>query len=171
MGTNGARFAFETDLYQDLDPDTLADRGGAGSGHLSGGQSGCRRAERPCRSAEDLDFSVGSSVFYSAGTEQVVRNGNDTLRLTERGIATYLADRGGVGHFPLSGADLFEAVETCRRLAADAMTPRMGEARLYLMSVQEVDGGWQTDFGYCLNGVPVQLTRGVRPSFWSRTGG
>ena len=113
---------------------------------------------------------MGSSVFYSAGTEQVVRNGNDTLRLTERGIATYLADRGGVGHFPLSGADLFEAVETCRRLAADAMTPRMGEARLYLMSVQEVDGGWQIDFGYCLNGVPVQLDEGSAAQFLVQNG-
>ena len=170
MGTNGARFAFETDLYQDLDPDTLLTEGGLdpviyqAANPAVGGQSALAAL------AEDLDFSVGSSVFYSAGTEQVVRNGNDTLRLTERGIATYLADRGGVGHFPLSGADLFEAVETCRRLAADAMTPRMGEARLYLMSVQEVDGGWQIDFGYCLNGVPVQLDEGSAAQFLVQNG-
>ena len=166
----GARFAFETDLYQDLDPDTLLTEGGLdpviyqAANPAVGGQSALAAL------AEDLDFSVGSSVFYSAGTEQVVRNGNDTLRLTERGIATYLADRGGVGHFPLSGADLFEAVETCRRLAADAMTPRMGEARLYLMSVQEVDGGWQIDFGYCLNGVPVQLDEGSAAQFLVQNG-
>ena len=170
MGTNGARFAFETDLYQDLDPDTLLTEGGLdpviyqAANPAVGGQSALAAL------AEDLDFSVGSSVFYSAGTEQVVRNGNDTLRLTERGIATYLADRGGVGHFPLSGADLFEAVETCRRLAADAMTPCMGEARLYLMSVQEVDGGWQIDFGYCLNGVPVQLDEGSAAQFLVQNG-
>ena len=170
MGTNGARFAFETDLYQDLDPDTLLTEGGLdpviyqAANPAVGGQSALAAL------AEDLDFSVGSSVFYSAGTEQVVRNGNDTLRLTERGIATYLADRGGVGHFPLSGADLFEAVETCGRLAADAMTPRMGEARLYLMSVQEVDGGWQIDFGYCLNGVPVQLDEGSAAQFLVQNG-
>ena len=88
MGTNGARFAFETDLYQDLDPDTLLTEGGLdpviyqAANPAVGGQSALAAL------AEDLDFSVGSSVFYSAGTEQVVRNGNDTLRLTERGIAT-----------------------------------------------------------------------------------
>ena len=96
-------------IRDSLDPDTLLTEGGLdpviyqAANPAVGGQSALAAL------AEDLDFSVGSSVFYSAGTEQVVRNGNDTLRLTERGIATYLADRGGVGHFPLSGADLFEA--------------------------------------------------------------
>ena len=50
------------------------------------------------------------------------------------------------------------------------MTPRMGEARLYLMSVQEVDGGWQIDFGYCLNGVPVQLDEGRAAQFLVQNG-
>ena len=60
---------------------------------------------------------------------------------------------------------MFDAVETCRQLALSALGPRCGEARLYLISVIEVEGGWEIDFGYSLNGVPVLLERGYAARF------
>ena len=50
------------------------------------------------------------------------------------------------------------------------MGSRCGEARLYLMSVQDTDGGWEIDFGYSLNGIPV-VTEGGRAARFLVRGG
>ncbi|MEH2940838.1 hypothetical protein [Lawsonibacter sp. JLR.KK007] len=61
---------------------------------------------------------------------------------------------------------LFDSVETCRQIALSAMGTRCGEARLYLMSVQTRQEGWEIDFGYSLNGVPVLNEGGAPPASW-----
>ena len=116
---------------------------------------------------QDLGFSLNSTSFYSTD-EQVARSGDNSVRLSAQGVAQYEGNEGG-GMFPVlrqgeAGA-MFDAVETCRQLALSALGPRCGEARLYLISVIEVEGGWEIDFGYSLNGVPVLLERGYAARF------
>ncbi|NBI66041.1 hypothetical protein D1646_04285 [Pseudoflavonifractor sp. 60] len=157
---NGAFYAFESELYQELDPDTLllpqapapmiytASNPVAGQGALQS-------------LVQDLGFSLNSTSFYSTD-EQVARSGDDSVRLSDRGVAQYLYEgRSESGLFPVisqgeSGA-LFNSVETCRQLALSVTASRCGEARLYLLSVSERPEGWEIEFGYSLNGVPVQL--------------
>ena len=112
---------------------------------------------------QDLGFSLNSTSFYSTD-EQVARSGDDSVRLSDRGVVQYQYEgRRGGGLFPVlnqgeAGA-LFDSVETCRQLALSAIGSRCGEARLYLESVQTRQEGWEIQFGYSLNGVPV-LTEG-----------
>lgn len=157
---NGAFYAFESELYQDLDPDTLllpntpspviytAANPVSGQGALQA-------------LIQDLGFSLNSTSFYSTD-EQVARSGDDSVRLSDRGVAQYLYEgRSGGGLFPIlvqgDGGALFDSVETCRQLALSALASRCGEARLYLLSVSERAEGWEIEFGYSLNGIPVQL--------------
>lgn len=161
---NGAFFAFESELYQDLDPDTLllpdipALAVYTAANPMSGTQGALEDLVR------DLGFSLNSTSFYSTD-EQVARSGDDSVRLSDRGVAQYEGEtlfpvlrQGGAG-------ELFDRVETCRQLALSALGPRCGEARLYLVSVEEVPEGWEISFGYSLNGIPVLTDLGYAARF------
>lgn len=169
LSDNGAFYAFESELYADLDPDTLlsaeppAPAVYSALNPLSGGQETLEEI------MEDLGLPVGSASFYSVGDERVARIGGDTLRLSAQGAVEYSAGEGGGDYFQVPGRqgsrELFQAVEACRQLAAATVGARSGQARLYLMSVEEEQGGWRVDFGYCLNGTPVHLESGSAASF------
>ena len=166
---NGAFYAFESELYQGLDPDTLllpeapAPAVYAASNPMNAGPGSLQSL------VQDLGFSLNSTSFYSTD-EQVARSGDDSVRLSAQGVAQYQYEgKGGGGLFPVlrqgEGSPLFDAVETCRQTALSALGPRCGEARLYLLSVAERPEGWEIDFGYSLNGVPVLLEAGRAARF------
>ena len=169
---NGAFYAFESELYRDLDPDTLllpdapAPASYAAANPMSAGQETFQAL------VEDLGFSLNSTSFYSTD-EQVARSGDDSVRLSAQGMAQYQYEgRSGGGLFPVlrqgeAGA-LFDSVETCRQTALSALASRCGEARLYLASVREADGGWEIEFGYSLNGIPVITEAGPAARFLVR---
>lgn len=166
---NGAFYAFESEHYRDLDPDTLlftqtpAPAVYTAANPMSAGQETLQAL------VQDLGFPLNSTSFYSTD-EQVARSGDDSVRLSDRGVAQYQYEgRRGGGLFPVlsqgeAGA-LFDSVETCRRLALSAMGTRCGEARLYLMSAQATERGWEIDFGYSLNGIPVLTESGRAARF------
>ena len=155
-------YAFEAEEYADLDPDTLlfdglfaletytASNSAAGQGALAG-------------LAEDLGFPLDSTSFYTTD-EQVARSGDDSVRLSDRGVAVYTAGE-GAGVLSPAGGDLLDCVEACRQTALSVLSPRGGEARLYLLSAVRAQEGWEIDFGYSLNGVPVQLEEGYAARF------
>mgnify|MGYP001026333721 FL=1 len=162
---NGAFYAFESELYRDLDPDTLllaetpAPAAYAAANPMSAGQETLQAL------VQDLGFSLNSTSFYSTD-EQVARSGDDSVRLSDRGTAQYQFEgRKGAGLFPIQSqgetGDLFNSVETCRQIALSALGTRCGEARLYLISARTGGEGLEIDFGYSLNGIPV-LTEGGR---------
>jgi hypothetical protein len=164
---NGAFYAFESELYAGLDPDTLllpeapVPAVYTAVNPVSASQGALRDLVR------DLGFSVNSTSFYSTD-EQVARSGDDSVRLSDRGVAQYVYEgREGVGLFPVlrQGGQLFDSVETCRQIALSAMGSRCGEARLYLLSARQTDQGLEVDFGYSLNGVPVLLDQGYAARF------
>ncbi len=166
---NGAFFAFESELYAGLAPDTLllpdapAPAVYSASNPMNAGQGTLEALVR------DLGFSLNSTSFYSTD-EQVARSGDDSVRLSSRGVAQYQYEgRTGDGLFPVlrqgEAGTLFDRVETCRQIALSAMGSRCGEARLYLLSITERTEGLEIDFGYSLNGVPVLLDRGCAARF------
>ena len=166
---NGVFFAFESELYQEIDPDTLLLPGApspavyAAANPMSSGQGALREL------VQDLGFSLNSTSFYSTD-EQVARGGDDSVRLSDRGTAQYQYEgKGAGGLFPVlaqgNAGALFDSVETCRQLALTAMGARCGEARLYLEAVRERGTGLEIDFGYSLNGVPVLLDQGYAARF------
>ena len=166
---NGAFYAFESEQYAGLDPDTLllpdapAPAVYAAVNPMSSTQGALASLVR------DLGFSLNSTSFYSTD-EQVARSGDDSVRLSDRGIAQYTyEEKDGSGLFPVlrlsNAGSLFDSVETCRQTALSAMGSRCGEARLYLMSARQTDRGLEIDFGYSLNGVPILLDRGCAARF------
>ncbi len=161
LADNGAMYAFESELYQNLDPDTLIVGNTPvpvvyrASNPMLGGRAALEGL------MADLGISVDASNFYPTGNEQVARSGSDSIRLSDRGVAVYEAGEGAGAQFQVSArrdqATLFESVEACRQLAAATVGARCGQARLYLMSAQEDKDGLIVRFGYCLNGSAVQL--------------
>ena len=169
LTANGAFFAFESKLYAGLEPDTLllpdapAPAAYSAANPMNAGQSALEAL------VQDLGFSLNSTSFYSTD-EQVARSGDDSVRLSDRGVVQYQYEgRTGNGLFPVlrqgEGGALFDRVETCRQIALSAMGSRCGEARLYLQSVTERAGGLEVEFGYSLNGVPVLPDRGYAARF------
>lgn len=171
---NGAFYAFESELYRDLDPDTLllaetpAPAAYAAANPMSAGQETLQAL------VQDLGFTLNSTSFYSTD-EQVARSGDDSVRLSDRGTAQYQFEgRKGAGLFPVQSqgetGELFSSVETCRQIALSALGTRCGEARLYLISARTGAEGLEIDFGYSLNGIPV-LTEGGRAARFLVAGG
>lgn len=173
LASNGAFYAFESEEYQMLDPDTLLFSDGpalnvyTAANPVSGGRTSLEGI------VGDLGFSSNSTSYYSTD-EQVARSGDDNVRLSDRGVAHYQAGDANSGLLPVlrqgNAGALFDAVETCRQVALSVLGTRCGEARLYLTSVTPNGGGWQVDFGYSLNGVPVYLDRGYAARFQVENG-
>lgn len=150
---NGAYFAFEDPaLSQLLDPYTL----------ITGGEAAGRRyaVTTPAGTQavpEALSFNTQNHAPGSQG--EVYLDGGDRLVVGGSGTITYRAAGGekysvGSPAAPLTAA---QAADAARALAERAMGPLCGEARLYLISVQEYEGGWRARFGYRLDGSAVYL--------------
>ena len=164
---NGALFAFESEHYAQLAPDTLlletipAQGTYTASNPVGGGQADLEEI------IQDLGFSLNTTSFYSAD-EQVARNEDDSVRLSDRGVLVYTAGENS-GRYTVAGArgmaTLEDSVELCRQLVMTTLGARCGEARLYLMSAEATQTGWEIEFGYQLNGVPVRLERGYAARF------
>lgn len=169
LNNNGAFYAFEQEQYAGLDPDTLLLPDAPAPAVYTAANP--MNTGRPALETlvQDLGFSLSSTSFYSTD-EQVARSGDDSVRLSDRGVAQYLYEgkRGG-GLFPVlrqgNAGAVFDSVETCRQLALTAMGSRSGEARLYLLSVQEKGEGMEIDFGFSLDGVPVLMDQGCAARF------
>ena len=133
---NGAHFAFEQEEYSALAPDTLL----LGENIAPKVYQAANPLEQESAQAlvrQKLDFSADSSVSYITSDEQVIRNGNDTLRLASDGTVTFTAADDGAIRYPVAGSGVYWAVESCRQLATDTLGELGGQARIYLMSVEE----------------------------------
>ena len=161
---NGVAYAFESEAAQLVDPDTLLPAQDptpkiyTADTPTAGGQSALEAL------MEDMDIPAGLSSFYRAGDEWVGRSGNDSFRLSDAGVLVYTNEEGS-DLFQTEGAGLPAAAECSRRLAAAALSPRMGAARLYLVSAAESAGGYDVSFAYHLDGVPVLSDSGPAAQF------
>ena len=136
---NGFFYAFESDLYETLDPDTLlsADVSDPAvytvSNPMSGGQPALEAL------VKDLGFSLNSTTFYSTD-EQVARSGDDNVRLSDRGVAFYQAGGEKSGRFPVisqrSSGALYDSVEAVSYTHLDVYKRQTLENSTAKMSVQ-----------------------------------
>lgn len=164
---NGAKFAFELDGYEDLQDETLLlpeapqPRIYTAANPLSGEtQTEEVRTDSVLgRLLTALSFP-DSSYIYS-GTDQVIRSGNDTLRLSASGVVRYAAADEEVSRYLVSAQGeiptQFEIAEACRALAEKAAGALAGEGRLFLREMKQEQGGWTVQFGYQLDGIAVQV--------------
>ena len=169
MTADGAYYAFESGVTENMAPDTVLSPTPApmpvatAANAAAGGRSALEGL------MEDLNINLSGCVFYSAAGEEVARIGSDTLRLSTSGVLEYHADEGSGRQFSvaaLSGeSGVFGAVESCRNLLQQVTSDRCGQARLYLSRVEEREQGWDLEFEYRLNGVSVVLKQGCAAAF------
>lgn len=154
---NGAQFAFEQEEFDGLAPYTLL-LGENLTPKIYQASNPLEQEEIQEQVRQTLDFSDDSSVSYVTSNEQVIRNGNDTLRLAADGSTVTFTAADGGSRYLVTSSGVYGAVERCRQLAVDTLGDLCGQARLYLMSVEENgEESWQIEFGYLLDGVPVRL--------------
>ncbi len=171
---NGAFYAFQSEEYAILDRDTLLP--------ADSPQPMVYTASNPVEEGsasleslmENLGLSVNANGIYrGADSEWVARSGGDTLRLSDDGVAVYEAGEGTEDRFHLGGGQdpsLYDQVEACRRLAVSALSGRIGEGRLGLLSVRETEQGLEVRFGVSLNACPVVASQGNGARFLIRDG-
>ena len=149
---NGAYFAFENPALTDrLAPYTLITEGELGGAGYAVSVPLTGEAETLTVLAA-LDFNSQNPAPVIGG--EVYLDGGDRLVVSTNGTVTYRAAGGEkypVGYAPADGVD------AARGLAEATLGALCGEARLYLMSAQEADGGLLVRFGYLLNGCTVYL--------------
>lgn len=159
LADNGAFFAFESELYADVDPDTLLHEGSrdmtvyAAANPVSGGQTSLEEL------MQDVGIPIVGSSFYTSGSEHVARSAEDTIRLSHQGVLEYQS--GGEGSFLVVSQqrqdDLFQCVESCRELVNKLAGKRCGDAGVYLSHVRRDGQGMDVCFEYRLSGTQVSL--------------
>lgn len=169
LSSNGVFYAFESEAYSILAPETLLSEEIRSqpvfftSNPMADGRSALEAL------MEDMGFSLAGCSFYSAD-EEVARSGGETVRLDGAGRVEYRNSGESSGHFvlnipPEEEKETFAVVEGCRRLAEKIIDPRCGQAQLYLNYVERTAQGWKVNFDYCLNASPVRLKSGSAAEF------
>lgn len=157
VSPNGAYFAFENpELSQILEPCTLI---------IEGERSGAQyTASAPLSTAAGIEALLDALSFNSrnhapSSRGEVYPDGSDRLVLRDNGTVVYHAAQGE--KYPVENRNgvstAAQAADGARALAERAMGALIGDARLYLLSVQEEDDGWRVRFGYRLEGSAVYL--------------
>lgn len=163
---NGVEFAFELDAYETLAGDTMllpeapSPRIYTAENPLKAeGQSQEYRSNGVLgQLLTALSFPDNSYIY--PGTDQVIRSGTDTLRISPQGVVRYAAGEENSRYPILSQWALptqFEVAEACRSLAEGTLGSQAGAARLYLQTMKQTSTGWELYFGYCLDGARVQV--------------
>lgn len=154
---NGAYFAFEdAGLARLLDPFTLITEGeGTGTQYAVTAPLATVAGMETLLNA--LSFNSQNHVPGSSG--EVYMDGTDRLVVQDGGTVTYRAAQGE--KYPVERRDgataADQAADGARALAERALGPLCGDARLYLLSVEEYGDGWRVRFGYRLGGCAVYL--------------
>lgn len=156
VAANGAAFAFEgKDWEKNLSPYTLI-----------GGDYALRHyaATMPLTAGnamssvlEALNYAGRNHASVSGG--ELYLDGNDRLQVLSGGVVTFDAAQGGKYPVATEGAQatVAEAIETARGLAESTVGLLCGDAELYLISAESVEGGYCIRFGYRLDGSAVWL--------------
>ena len=157
VSPNGAYFAFENaQLAGLLNPFTLiTERDGTGAQYA---------VTTPLATAAGMETLLDALSFNSqnhapGSSGEVYLDGADRLVVQDDGTVTYRAAQGE--KYPVesrngvTAAD--QAADGARALAEGILGPLCGDARLYLLSVEEYGKGWRVRFGYRLGGSAVYL--------------
>lgn len=169
-GGNGYTFVFEQDAgsgYEGLDPYVLLAPGPL--------QLPVYRAANPLSGLDSTTVAaVQQALLFQAQGYPVaggirIREGRETLELSDSGMAIYHAGDEEPSRYPVGNeSDPLSLVEATWQLAADTVGRFCGEARLYLKSLETLaDGTVQVSYGYCLNGADVSLPGGASAAAFS----
>ena len=152
---NGAQFAFEVSGMKSLEPYTLLTATPepavyAVSNPLLDDESRLKEL------LSELSFHFQSSALSAVSGGQVVE-GNDSLRLSEKGVVTFHTIGDSEFRFSVPGDSIEAALEYVQTLAEATVGTWCGQAKLCLAEINQTAEQTEIVFQYCLNGVPVRL--------------
>lgn len=169
LTSNGAQFAFESELGELLAPYTLI--AAEPDGRVYSVADPLAEAEQVTALLNTLDFNGRSHASVGGGERYL--DGNDRLFLQNNGTVTFSAAEPGKYPVACTGDSptLAEAIEAARELTESTIGACCGEAELYLSAARAVEDGWLIRFGYRLNGGTVWLyEEGWAAEIWVRSG-
>lgn len=156
---NGAIFAFQrSERYDGLAPDTLI-LSEVPTPAIYEGTAGVDLDDDAVLDGllSALSFDPQPNAIYPAADGWNVRDGVDSLRLTEAGTIYYHAGEGS-DRYPVSlSATRTELVEITGELVRQAIAPYSGAGRIYLGEMKQAEGTWTLTYWYALSGADVQL--------------
>lgn len=161
--SNGARFAFETDLGNAVDPYWVLINGMSSLPILES-QNPLDREETADQLFEILGFNYHTMSSYQVEGGKVYKQERNTVRLTQNGEVAYTGN--ALERFPVPCAGVAptktEVIEGARQLVVQLMEPFCGDlARFYLAGMEEQeDGGYLVRFGCQVEGAPIFLSTG-----------
>ncbi len=161
---NGARYAFEVERLELLDPYTMV-LGQTPAPKIYNASNPTADAGTLNDMLNRLEFPEQTSASYDGAGALVIRNEGDTLRVSADGTVTYEAADDGSGRYGSMGRDAAAVVDNCRRLAQRLLSGLQGEASLCLQSVEEEHGVWTVRLDYTLSGARVQTGQGCAAEF------
>lgn len=167
---NGANFACQSQAYDGLAPETLISPSTPRPREFAASDPLAQDAQERLEQLLDaLSFPVGITTVYDMPDGRRARSGNDVLTITNGSTVTYRSpvnyhNTQEEGRYPVTSLDgeseLLSAVNSAWRLAAGAIVPWIGDARLCLTDVQKIEqGSWQITFSYVLDNIAVTSGR------------
>ena len=171
VSANGAFFACQSQIYEDLDPYTLISP--------QTPQPQVYTAANPLTSGDEswrdplleaLSISPGTTVFYASSDGLVAHNVDDTLRISGAGRISYDSSDGGE-RYQVTRSEgnslLFDSVEYTRQMLLGVLGQWSSPARVYLSHVEALEeDSWRVEFWYALDNTPVQVDQaGYAASF------
>lgn len=151
---NGARFAFMTEEYSQMDPLTLLLEG-ASEAAIYEVTTALTQPEETAQLVEGLGFSLAPNYQYSSSNSTVIRNGSHVLRLFHDGLLTYQVEGGEPSLFRVGGESptQYEMVEGCLQIVLQ-VTQNSGVS-VYLKEITTSGAETTLTFVYTLNGVEI----------------
>ncbi|MBP1737015.1 MAG: hypothetical protein H6Q60_896 [Oscillospiraceae bacterium] len=150
--SNGAAFAFQSDLYSKLAPYTLI---GLTAPTVSV-YSSSNPIEEETISALLTRLSFSNYYKYTVDSVVVVREDSDALRFSTDGQIVYVADSPS-GRFGPCGT-LWDTLTSVQSILDHSLLVWSGGAQVYLSSITTSDTSTILTFEYSLNGAYVQCT-------------
>ena len=166
---NGAQFAFEVPDMQTLEPYTLLTATPQPVVYAAGNpllEDGARVTQL-----------LTTLTFHPQGTELdpasggTVREGSDTLRLSESGVLTFHTIGDSGFRFSLPEDSVQGTLDYVQALAEATVGAWCGQARLCLEEIVQTERGLEITFQYCLNGAYVALPEGRAAARFVISGG
>ena len=117
---------------------------------------------------ENLLRTVGinpHALYTSSDGGQVARDGGCAIRISASGMVQFSSEEEDSGtRLTISAAGetatAAEAVESAWSLLNQTLVPTVGDGRVYLVSCEQTESGWDIRFGYLLSGAQVELADG-----------
>ena len=162
ISPNGAFFAFEKpEIYGDLTPYVMILPDAPTFPVYEAGNPLNNQSTADRESMMRLfSFNPEASSVYESADGQVIREGNDTLRILNSGTVTFHGSDPQQARFPVSDLSDQTLIAKSVEILEPVLAGRCGDAQVYCLGTEkQKNSSVLVTFSYLLNGTQVQLAQ------------